>query len=210
MTLAPAPPSAAVRSGLAPPVVAAGGGLLVGALTAYAQGSLPDDVSSLANSCGPWVLAAFLLALPARRAVVAAVSGALALAAMTWGYYAADLYRGYPASSAHVLFWLAAAAAIGPVAGACACWLRARTPRLAALGAGGVAGLLVGEAGYGLTYIADTTSPVFWALEMLLGVVLLGLGMARVRRIGLPDPFLALMTAAAVALVFPAVYANAL
>lgn len=210
MTLAPALPSAAVRSGLGPTALAAGGGLLVGAVTAYAQGSLPDDVSSLANSCGPWVLAAFLLALPSPRAAVAAVGGAVALAAMTWGYYAADLYRGYPASSAHVLFWLAAAAAIGPVAGASAFWLRTRTPRLAALGAGGLAGLLVGEAGYGLTYIADTTSPVFWTLEMLLGVALLGLGMARVRRVALPDPFLALMTAATVALVFPAVYATIL
>jgi uncharacterized protein DUF6518 len=203
-------PRAVLLSGVPALVVATGGGLLTGALTAYGQGSLPDDVSSLANSCGPWVLASFLLAFAAPRAAVAALSGAVSLAAMTWGYYAADLYRGFPASSAHVLFWLAAAAAIGPVAGASAHWLRAGPARLGALGVGALAGLLMGEGGYGLTYIADSTSPVFWKLEILGGLLLLVAGALRVRRAGLADPFVAVVTAAAVTVVFPVIYAGVL
>lgn len=211
-TLAPAPVSSSPVDAVWPAVAALGlavsGGLVVGGLTAYGQGHLPSEVSSLANSCGPWVLAAFVLAFAAPRASVAALSGTVSLAAMTWGYYATDLYRGFPASSSHVLFWLAAAAGIGPVAGAAAYWLRAGTIRFAALGVGALAGLLVGEGRYGLTYIADSTSPVFWKLEIALGVVLLALGALRVRRVALTEPFLALTAAAVVALVFPTVYAN--
>ena len=52
--------------------VALGAGLVLGVLTAYAQGWLPDELGSLANSSGSWVLVAFLVALLARRPGVAA------------------------------------------------------------------------------------------------------------------------------------------
>jgi hypothetical protein len=141
---------------------------------------------------------------------VAALAGALSLGAMTWGYYAADQYRGISASSVHVLFWLAAAVAIGPVAGAAAYWLRAGTARLAALGVGALGGLLIGEGRYGLTYLAFSTSPAFWKLEITCGVMLLVVGAVRVRRLAIADPFLALVAAALVGLTFPAVYAGVL
>lgn len=61
-------------------VVAIVVGLFVGALTAYAQGWLSDGLGSLANSAGPWSLAAFLVAMLTRRPAVAAVWACVVLA----------------------------------------------------------------------------------------------------------------------------------
>ena len=49
---------------------------------------------------------------------------------------------------------------------------------LAGLGAGAVAGVLVGEGVYGLRYVADTTYPPFWAAEIGVGLIRLGAAVA--------------------------------
>lgn len=72
----------------------------------------------------------------------------------------------------------------GPFIGAAALALR-RRPLHAALGAGLLAGLLVGEAVYGLTVVGDTTSPVYWWISGAGGVLLLGAMAFRIRRPGL-------------------------
>lgn len=153
--------------------VAVGVGLLVGGLTAFGQGWLPESVGSLANSVGTWALAAFLLALLAPTGRSAALAGCCALACMLAGYVVANQLRGYPSSSGLLVFWGAAALAAGPLLGLGACWLRWRRGAWAALGAGGLSGLLVGEGVYGLRYVAETTSPPYWWGELVVGVLAL-------------------------------------
>ena len=147
--------------------------LVLGALTAYAQGWLPEQVGSLANSSGPWALLAFLLAMLGSRPVVAAAFGSLSLLALLAGYVLGADVRGYPSSSQLIVFWGAAALLAGPLLGVGASWVRSRRGPLAALGAGAMSGVLVGEGVYGLAYIADTTYPPYWWGQIAVGLALL-------------------------------------
>jgi hypothetical protein len=69
-------------------------GLAVGALTAYGQGWLGDATTSLANSAGPWSVAAFLVARYSRRVVPAVAAAMLTLAFCEFGYVLATHVRG--------------------------------------------------------------------------------------------------------------------
>lgn len=187
------------------PVVLAqvvGVGFATGGLTAYAQGWLPAQVGSLANSAGSWVLVAFLLATLARRPVVAAACAALAMVSLVVGYYAVNELRGFPSSTRAVMFWAAAALLVGPALGLAAHWLRTANAIWAALGVSVPAGVLTGEGVYGLTYISDTTYPPYWLFEIACGVALLvAVSALRLRR-PVPIVVAGLATAAvAVALV---------
>lgn len=91
----------------------AGLALALGVLTAYAQGWLPDRVASLANSSGSWVLIAFLLALLGATPVAAAAFGSLSLLSLLTGYVVGAGVRGYPSSTALLLFWGAAGVLVG-------------------------------------------------------------------------------------------------
>ncbi|MEV4645758.1 DUF6518 family protein [Saccharopolyspora sp. NPDC049357] len=157
-------------------VVAVVCGLIAGAATAIAQGMLPAWLSSLANSSGSWTLLAFLLALPAPTAASGAVCGFGSLLSMLAGYVLTDLLRGYPASTGLMVFWSAAALIAGPLLGVGAQWLRRRPGTRAALGLSSLCGVLLGEAGYGLLVIAQSTSPVYWWGQGLVGVLLLAAG----------------------------------
>jgi hypothetical protein len=148
-------------------------GLTLGVLTAYGQEWLPQEVRSLANSSGSWALAAFLLALLATGPRVAAACGALALLALLAGYVLGAGLRGYPSGSALIVFWGLATVFVGPFLGLGAHWVRSGRRTLAALGAGGMGGVLVGEGVYGLAYIADTTYPPYWWGQIAVGVALL-------------------------------------
>jgi uncharacterized protein DUF6518 len=108
-----------------PLLLRAGGiGLFVGIATAYAQGWLPDEVASLANSAGPWMLVAFLAAIVARRPLDGALSAVSALIAMLVGYSAAIEVRGFEHSSRSIAFWGLAAIVVGPPIGVSASWVR--------------------------------------------------------------------------------------
>jgi hypothetical protein len=148
-------------------------GLALGVLTAYGQGWLPQEVGSLANSSGSWALAAFLLALLATGPRVAAACGTLALLALLAGYVLGAGLRGYPSGSALIVFWGLAALFVGPFLGLGAHWVRSGHRTLAALGAGGMGGVLVGEGVYGLAYVADTTYLPYWWGQIAFGVALL-------------------------------------
>jgi hypothetical protein len=148
-------------------------GLALGVLTAYGQEWLPREVGSLANSSGSWALAAFLLALLATGPRVAAACGALALLALLAGYVLGAGLRGYPSGSTLIVFWGLATVFVGPFLGLGAHWVRWGRRTLAALGAGGMGGVLVGEGVYGLAYIADTTYPPYWWGQIAVGVALL-------------------------------------
>ncbi|WP_081591969.1 DUF6518 family protein [Aeromicrobium massiliense] len=146
-------------------------GFALGVLTSFGQELLPDEVRSFANSSGSWSLVAFLLALRAPRLGVALVGGAFSLWALLAGYVVASELRGFPASSWLVTFWGAAGLVAGPLLGLAAWWSRYGTATQGGLGAGALAGVLVGEGVYGLTVIGDTTAPEYWWGQVGAGVL---------------------------------------
>jgi Family of unknown function (DUF6518) len=156
-------------------------GLFVGALTAYAQGWLSDGLGSLANSAGPWSLAAFLVALITRRPAVAAFWAAVVLASCEFGYAFATEIRGGSNAPSTVVFWLTAAVIAGPPLGVGGAWTRQGDWWFgASTGPAVLAGVLVGEAIYALSTIADTTRPAYWLVEFAVGVVIVVLAGVRI------------------------------
>lgn len=176
---------------------------LLGAVTLFAQGFLPDALTSFANSASGWTLVTVLLltCMPVRPAA-AAVLGATSFVLLTRGYAAAAPLRDLFYDP--TLFALVGVA-VGPFVGIATAWLRAVHPWQAALGTALLAGIGVGEAVYGLTVIADTTSPAYWVLIGAAALALLiGMLIRRVR--GMPWKLLALigtcMTAGAFVLAY--------
>ncbi len=183
------------------------GGAAVGVLTSLAQGGvLPAAIASLANSAGAWTAAAFLLALPNRRPRLGLLLGPIALAAMLAGYDLATLARGFAVSSSTIVFWGLAVVVVGPVLGVGAAWARGAEPRRVALGVAPLAGILIGEAVYGVTVVADTTDVRYWIGQAIVGVVAVAWVGARTR-----SPSATLLCgvcAGAIALAFVAAYSG--
>lgn len=163
--------------------VVVGGGMLVGALTSIGQGVLPEVLAPMANSAGSWCLAAFGLAATTRRPWLGALLGAAALFAMVIGYALASEVAGHAAGSRLILFWGVAAAVVGPPVGVAAAWARTSDPTRFALAAGLIAGILVGEAIYGLTFIAATTPVAYWVGQLLIGLSIVGIAAASRRHV---------------------------
>ena len=92
---------------------------------------------------------------------VAALLGATSFVLLTLGYSAAaqiwDLFYN------PTLFALVGVV-VGPFVGIATSWLRAAPAWRPALATALLVGIGVGEAVYGLTVVADTTSPVYWVL----------------------------------------------
>lgn len=150
---------------------------LLGAATLLAQGLLPDAVTSFANSASGWTLVTVLLLTWVRvRPPFAALLGAASFILLTLGYAAAAQVRD--------LFYdprlfAVVGVVVGPFVGVAASWLRAVPSWQAALATALLAGIGVGEAFYGLTAVAETTSPVYW---VLIGAVALTLLVAMLLR----------------------------
>ena len=162
--------------------VAGGVGLAVGVLTAYAQGWLSNELGSLANSAGPWSLAAFLVARCARRLVAAIPAAMTTLICCEVGYAIATNVRGGSNSSTTVLFWLIAAVLAGPPLGVAGAWSVHRDTRRG-IGFGVIAGVLIGEGIYGWATVADTTDWRYWAIETVVGLMIAGVTIATSRRL---------------------------
>lgn len=143
----------------------------VGVLTAYAQGWLPEQMGSLANSAGSWALVAFALSLIATSGWLAAVFGSASLLALLAGYLLGAQMQGFPSSTTTVVFWGAAALLAGPLLGLSAFWVKTRRDFLAAIGVGVMSGVIIGEGIYGLTRVADTTHPPYWWGEIVVGLI---------------------------------------
>jgi FtsH-binding integral membrane protein len=174
----------------------------VGILTSVGQGTLPFEMSSLANSAGSWSLAAFLLCLCNTAPRRGLVLGFLALAAMLAGYIVATELRGYATGTALWLFWGTAAIVAGPALGVAAAWVRGIDRSRIAAGAAVIAGILVGEGAYGLTRIADTTSSAYWMVQITVGLaIVVVVSVFRLRRPG-PIALCGLLTAAIAALLY--------
>lgn len=151
----------------------------IGMLTFFAQGILPDALTSFANSASGWTLVTVLLLAWARASTpLAAALGAVGFIVLTVGYSAS--------AHLHGLFYdptvfVVVGVVVGPFVGVATSWLRAGSEWRATAGTALLAGIGLGEAFYGLTAVAETTSPVYWST---IGVVALGLLAAMlVRRI---------------------------
>ncbi|WP_369375144.1 DUF6518 family protein [Promicromonospora sp. Populi] len=177
---------------------------LLGGLTSYAQGFLPDALASFANSASGWtVLTALLVYWSRARTAPAAVLGALSFVLLVLGYMVAADLRGYVYNP---LLFATVGLVVGPFVGVAVSWLRATGVR-AALGTALLAGIGVGEAGYGLTVIRETTSPVYWSVIGVVGLVLL-IGMLARRVRGALPATLAVGGTVAVAVAFYVVYSS--
>lgn len=146
---------------------------LLGGLTSFAQGYLPDAAAPFANSASGWtLLTALLVAWAARdpraRTWHAAVLGAASFVLLVLGYTVAADVRGYVYDPA--LFGVVGLL-VGPFVGVGAAWLRAGGVR-AALGTAFLAGIGLGESVYGLTTVVETTGAEYW---VAIGIGSLGL-----------------------------------
>jgi hypothetical protein len=147
---------------------------ITGGLTSLGQQYLPDELRSLANASGTWfavVMAALVVARP--RPVLAIILGVLGLIVMNEAYGVVSRWRGFYYGGGLSSMWNQIALLVGPVAGIAATWLRSPRPILVAVGASAPAAVLIGEGLFGLTVVSDTTSPVFWIIELAvrIGVV---------------------------------------
>jgi hypothetical protein len=153
-------------------------GVGVGALTSYGQSWLSDATTSLANSAGPWSLAAFLVARYNRRLAPAVAAAMITLACCELGYALTTELRGDANAESTVVFWLTAAVLAGPPLGVAGAWSTQNGLRrgvgLAVLG-----GVLLGEGLYGWTTIADTTNSRYWMIELVIGALIVAWATAR-------------------------------
>ncbi len=155
---------------------------VLGGLTSWGQLLLPPETASLANSAGGWTIpTAILVLLLARGYPEAAIAGGAGFIALTLGYGVASGWRGIAFDPTT---WAIVGAFAGPVIGCAAHALRRRGMQLA-LGTSVLAGVLIGEGIYGLTVVADTTSPAWWWMQVATGAIVLVVGALRVRPWGL-------------------------
>jgi hypothetical protein len=187
-------------------VAALVGGLLLGGLTSFLQGALPPSIASFANSSGGWSMLVFaLVRIGGARPLPAALLGLLTFWALLEGYDIVTGLRGFGYSPPFTdPFWLLAVPA-GPILGAAAALTLYGTTPWRVLAVAPLAGVLIGEGVWALGNIADTTSPVYWWLQIILGIVFLAVAVIRRR----PRPLIA-VTALAItstaALAFHVVY----
>ncbi|MGB7424261.1 MAG: DUF6518 family protein [Ornithinimicrobium sp.] len=143
---------------------------LAGMATFFAQGFLPYAFTSFANSASGWTLVTVLLLAWARvPTVLAGALGAASFALLTAGYaVSANLQGLFYDPTLFVVVGLA----VGPFIGVATSWLRSGVSWRAAAGTSLLSGIGLGEAYFGLTAVAETTSPIYWTV---IGVISLGL-----------------------------------
>ena len=176
---------------------------LCGMATFSAQALLPDAVSSFANSASGWTFVTVLVLAWARvRTAFAAVLGAASFVLLTLGY---SVSAGLQDLTYDPTLFVLVGVLVGPFVGIATSWLRAESAWHAAAGTALLSGIGLGEAAYGLTEVADTTSPVYWTL---VGAVALAfLVTMLIRRIhGVRAVLLTVAGTAAIAVAFVVAY----
>lgn len=157
--------------------------LVLGGLTSFAQGMLPSWFSSVANSASGWTLLTAVLIWRVRLSWwVSALLGAASFVLLTLGYAAVSTLRG---SYYSPILFVVVGVLFGPFVGVAARWLWEQRLR-AATGTAALAGIAIGDAGYGLTAVGDTTSPVCWIVIGAIGIGLIVIMMSRTIRGRLP------------------------
>lgn len=166
--------------------------LLLGGLTSWAQGVLPDALASFANSPSGWTALTALLVAAARPSLAGgAALGAVSFVALVLGYTLVSELRGLTYDPT---LWGVVGVIAGPFVGAAAAAVVGPRPGPAALGAGALAGVLVADGIYGLTVVDATTSPVYWTLCLVIAAGVVAATAARLR-----TPLLAASTVASAA-----------
>jgi Family of unknown function (DUF6518) len=150
------------------------GALVIGGATSFAQGFLPRSAASFANSSGSWTLLTFGLLWWARARVnLSAVLGIVGFALLLEGYAIVSTWRGFPYHLGPGNPFTLVAVVAGPFIGVAASLARtSKNPAVLGIAGAVPAAVLVGEGVYGLTVIADSTSPVYWSLQLIVGVAL--------------------------------------
>ncbi|HEX5917153.1 MAG TPA: DUF6518 family protein [Nocardioides sp.] len=143
--------------------------LVLGAVTSWAQGFLPDAWAPLANSPSGWAALTAVVVMAFRPTLRwGAVLGAVSFFCLVLGYTFASELRGLAYDPT---LWGAIGLVTGPVIGAAAAGAASTRSIPVALGSGVLAGVLVADGIYGLTVVAATTSPVYWTTVLVLGLV---------------------------------------
>ena len=160
-------------------VIVIGASLLLGGLTSWAQGVLPDALAPFANSPSGWTaLTALLVAATRPSLALGAVLGVASFVALVLGYTLASELRGLPYDP---VFWSVVGVVAGPFVGAAAAAVVGSRAVHAALGAGALAGVLIADGIYGLTVVSASTSPVYWTLCLVLGAAVVVVTATRLR-----------------------------
>jgi hypothetical protein len=147
-------------------------GLAAGAATEWSVLHLSFNLLPLSNTAAPWVLIAFALALTGRRTDECLALAVVTLIALVLGFYIAEALRGWAVSRHQVAFWSLSAVVVGPLIGFAAGWMRNGGFRAAALGAGVLGGLLVGESVHGFISLRYASAPGYWDVQLGLGLAL--------------------------------------
>lgn len=185
-------------------VVALVASFLLGNLTFHAQGLLPEAFSSFANSSSGWtLLTALLVAWSRARPAPAAALGASSFVLLVLGYTAAAYLGGL---AYNPLLFSVVAVVAGPFVGIAVAWLRSPCSRRTALGTALLAGIGVGESIYGLTVISASTSPIYWVMIGVAGLVVLATSIGRIRNTG--NVLLAVAGTAVIATTFVLAYVS--
>lgn len=175
--------SAATRQVVTRGLIVAVLSVLLGGVTFFAQGFLPDAASSFANSASGWTLLTAVLVYWSRfPAGPAAVLAVISFVLLVLGYAAVADLRGLYYDP---MLFSVVGVVVGPFVGVATAWLRATGLR-AARGTAALAGIGVGEAVFGLTVVGDTTSPVYWIAVALGSAALMAGMLARRIRGGVP------------------------
>ena len=185
-------------------IIAVVAAFVLGGLTSVGQQFLPEHLHSLSNSAGSWTAICFAVLVVSKvRGWRAAGLGILVFIALNEGYGLVSRLKGFPYGILFDNYWTLIAIVIGPIVGLAASWVRSERPALVALGAAAPATVLVGEGIYGLLYVSDTTSPVYWTGSIVVGGVFVFLmAVLRVRRIGWGATSIALTAIGAALFVF--------
>jgi len=161
-------------------LLAALGAVAVGGLTSLGQQYLPEWLSSFANSAGGWAMLAFALVWLSRaRPVAGAVLGAVAFLLMVEGYGVVSAWRGHFYADPLSSIWTGVALVAGPVLGLSAAVARHGSRLWSALAVVPLSAVLLGEGVWALVRISDTTSPVYWTVEIVLSVLFVGVAIGR-------------------------------
>jgi hypothetical protein len=105
----------------------------------------------------------------------------LTLACCELGYALATELRGGTNATSTVVFWLAAAVLAGPPLGVAGAW-STETGLRRGVGLSALGGVLLGEGLYGWSTIADTTDWRYWAMEVVIGTLVIAFAAARSQR----------------------------
>jgi len=163
-------------------LVAIGGAVLIGGLTSFAQQYLPPWVNSLSNSAGGWTMFSFLIVWLGRaRPLLAAALGVVVFQLLIESYSVVTEWRGFDDGDPFTSVWTVVGLVAGPLLGAAAGLVRYAPPVWRALAVTPLAAVLLGEGIWALNTIADSTSPIYWTLEIVFSVVVLLTAIIRCR-----------------------------